>query len=42
MESKESKALEAKIADAIKSNKPRIAFDPGGNMRRKLNWRKEL
>ena len=31
MESKESKELEARIAEAIKSNRPRIAFDPGGN-----------
>ena len=31
LESKESKALEAKISDAIKANRPRIAFDPGGN-----------
>ena len=31
MESKGSKELEARIAEAIKSNRPRIAFDPGGN-----------
>ena len=30
METKKSKELEARIAAAIKSNKPRIAFDPEG------------
>ena len=27
----ESKELDTRIAEAIKSNRPRISFDPGGN-----------